>query len=159
MDFLWWIWALLALLFAVAEIFTAGFFLICFAIGAAAAGVLAYLGYGIAWQLIAFIGVSVAVLALLRPFAHRVSSQAENVFGIDRVIGKEAIVTVAIDPTRAHGRVRVEREEWIAESEDGQPIPDGTKVTVLSVNGTRLRVRPLPNERPPRNTPRRPEWA
>lgn len=138
-----WVWAFLALLFIVAEIFTAGLVMICFGIGAAVASVLAFLGLNLIWQLVGFTAVAALAIALSRPFANRVSNPSENVFGIDRVIGKEAVVIVAIDPKAAHGRVRVEREEWQADSEDGQPIPDGATVQVLAVRGTRVLVRPL----------------
>ena len=43
----WWIWMILAALFVVGEIFTAGFFLLWFGIGAAVSGVIALLGLGI----------------------------------------------------------------------------------------------------------------
>jgi membrane protein implicated in regulation of membrane protease activity len=42
----------------------------------------------------------------------------------------------------ATGLVRVEREEWRAESVDGSAIPAGTAVEVLRVDGTRLIVGP-----------------
>ncbi|MGL4648382.1 MAG: NfeD family protein, partial [Caldilineaceae bacterium] len=59
----------------------------------------------------------------------------------DRVLGKTAIVLIAIDPQEARGRVRVDREEWQATSADGVPIALGAQVLVLGVVGTRLLVR------------------
>ena len=45
MEFeIWWIWMAIAALFIVGEIFTQGFFLLWFGIGAAVAGFLAILG-------------------------------------------------------------------------------------------------------------------
>lgn len=141
-----WVWAFLALLFMIAEMVTAGFVMFCFGIGAAGAAVAAFLGLNLVWQLIIFATLSALAIVLSRPFARRVSNQAENVFGIDRVIGKEAVVIVPIDPKSAQGRVRVEREEWQADSEDGKPIADGETVQVLAVRGTRVLVRPLPGK-------------
>jgi membrane protein implicated in regulation of membrane protease activity len=40
------------------------------------------------------------------------------------------------------GRVRVERDEWRAETDSDDPIPLGTEVEVLAVRGTRLVVTP-----------------
>lgn len=40
--------------------------------------------------------------------------------------------------------MRVEREEWRAEHEHGAPLPVGTEVMVLRVDGTRVVVRQLP---------------
>ena len=56
MEFqIWWIWMAIAALFIIGEIFTQGFFLLWFGIGAAVAGVLAILGLGVGWQLGAFV--------------------------------------------------------------------------------------------------------
>lgn len=135
-----WIWAIMALIFLIAEIFTVGFFLMCFGIGAAAAAVLAFLGFLPVWQLVAFIGVSSLAVLLSRPLANRISGDQVNHVGIDRVLYKEAVVTLTINPAKAQGRVRVEREEWVAETVDGSVLPAGTKVLVVGVVGTRLQV-------------------
>jgi len=144
MDLIRWAWAFMALFFLIGELFTPGFILICFGIGAGAAAILAFLDVSLLWQFVAFAGVSGISILLSRPFARRVSNPAENVFGVDRVLGKEAIVLIAIDPETAHGRVRVDREEWLADSEDGSSIPDRTRVQVVGIEGTRLKVRRLP---------------
>ena len=142
-ELLPWVWALLALIFLVAEIFTAGFFIICFGIGAAAAAILAFLGASQVWQLVVFIVVSGLSVILSRPIAARISGSVENTVGIDRVLHKEAIVTVSIESLSARGRVRVEREEWLAEAIDGRTISVGAKVEVVGVEGTRLKVRAI----------------
>ncbi len=54
----WHLWFVLALVCLVAEIFTGGFFILWFGIGAAAAGALALAGIGEIWQWTAFIVVS-----------------------------------------------------------------------------------------------------
>lgn len=141
MELVKWVWAILALLFFIAEIFTAGFFLICFGVGATAASVLAFAGFEPIWQMGGFVIGSAVSLILIRPFANRVSSHEPNVVGIDRVLDKQGIVIEAIDPVSAKGRVRVDREEWQAESVDRQPIAAGITVFVLGVNGTKLKVR------------------
>jgi inner membrane protein len=134
-----WIWAALAVIFFIAEIFTAGFFLVCFGIGAVAAALLALLGFHVIWQLVAFIVVSLVALAFLRPAAVRMGAQVVNPGGIDRVIGKHAVVLEEINPLAATGRVRVEREEWRADSY-GAVIPKDATVIVLEVSGTRVIV-------------------
>lgn len=136
-----WIWALMALIFLVAEIFTAGFFIICFGIGAAAAALLALLGFGPIWQMVIFIVASAITLLFIRPIATRISGSSTNSVGIDRVLNKEAIVVVALDPITARGRVRVNREEWLAESIEGKAIAVGEKVRVVAIEGTRLMVK------------------
>jgi membrane protein implicated in regulation of membrane protease activity len=131
-------------------VFVSGFFLINFAVGAAVAAVVAFLGYDFVWQLIAFIAVSVVMMIFMRPMANRLTrAGGHNRWGIDRVVGKQAVVLVAIDPLLALGRVRVDREEWQAASVDGTPIAAGALVEVVSVEGTHLKVRPAtPNPVP-----------
>lgn len=140
-NILIWLWAGAALLFFIAEIFTAGFFLVCFGIGAVAAAILAAFGIDILWQFVAFIGVSALSVVLIRPFANRIGSHSHNAVGIDRVVGKQAVVLEEINPLLASGRVRVEREEWRADSADGETIPKDEVVEVVRVSGTRLFVK------------------
>ena len=137
-----WIWAALAIIFFVAEVFTMGFFLVCFGIGAVAAALLAVLGVGVIWQLVVFIAVSVVALAFLRPLAVRMTTHVVNPGGIDRVIGKQAVVLEEINPHSATGRVRIEREEWRADTY-GPAIPKGALVVVMEVTGTRVMVEPV----------------
>jgi len=143
MDLLRWVWIGMALFFLLAEVFTAGFVLACFGIGALAAAVPAFLGFGLVWQLLVFIVVSTVAVLFSRRFADRVTGDQPQGLGVDRVLGKHALVIEDIDPHSPSGRIRVDVEEWRAESEDGSAIAKGTLVEVLAVDGTRLRVRPV----------------
>ena len=138
-----WAWAILSLAFTIAEVFTAGFFLLCFGIGAAAAALAGFLGFPVLMQFGVFIVVSLLVLALIRPFANRVTNPIANQIGVDRVIGQQAVVLESIDPAAGCGVVRVEHEKWSADSADGTPIAAGTTVLVISVEGTHLKVQRL----------------
>jgi membrane protein implicated in regulation of membrane protease activity len=140
-DIFLWVWALLALIFFIAEIFTAGFFLVCFGIGAVVAAGLAYFDVHVIWQMVAFIATSLITLALLRPLARRVGAHIPNPGGIDRVIGKRAVVLEEINSLAATGLVRIEREEWRADSIDGTTIPKDGVAEVVQVSGTRVIVR------------------
>ena len=139
-----WGWIVLALIFFAAEIFTAGFVLLCFGIGALAGAGAAFLGLGLAWQLIAFIVVSAGATLLSRPFAEKVTSSGPQHLAGDRVLGKHAVVLQAIDPITNTGMVRVDTEEWRAESVDNAGIAKDTVVEVLGVDGVRLQVRRIP---------------
>ncbi len=136
-----WGWIVLALIFFAAEIFTAGFVLLCFGFGALAAAGLAFFGLGLTWQLLAFIVVSSAAVLLSRPFAERVTSKGPQDVAGDRVLGKRAVVLQAIDPIANTGMVRVDTEEWRAESVDHSPIAKDSVVEVVAVEGVRLQVR------------------
>jgi membrane protein implicated in regulation of membrane protease activity len=143
MEIIRWIWVGMALFFLLAEVFTAGFVLACFGIGALAAAVPAFLGLGLLWQLLVFIIVSTVAVLLSRRFADRITGKQPQGVGVDRVLGKKAIVIEPIDPLSPAGRVRVDVEEWRADSADGSPIAEGEVVEVLGIDGTRLKVRQL----------------
>ncbi len=136
-------WAALALVLLIAEVFISGFVMICFAAGSAAAAIVAFMGYGIIWQLVAFIVVTVLAVLLMRPLSARLTrAGGHNKWGIDRVVGRQAVVLIEISPMQAIGRVRIDREEWQATSANGEMIPVGALVTVLGVEGTHVRVAP-----------------
>lgn len=136
-----WGWLIVAMIFFLAEVFTAGFVLAAFGVGAVAASLLAFLGFGSEWQMVMFIVVSALSIFYSRRFADRITGpQAEGV-GVDRVLGKQAVVLETIDPLHARGRVRVEREEWRAESLNNELIPVDSIVEIVRVEGTRLIVK------------------
>jgi len=149
-DIFFWGWLILALIFFVGELLTAGFFLVAFGVGAALAAVAAMLGIDIIWQLAIFVGVSAIAVFSLRRFADTVSPKHQPTqVGIDRVLGKKAIVVETIDAINGTGIVRVDAEEWRALPEDESLIiPEKSTVEVLKVKGTRLVVRPLPSSTP-----------
>lgn len=138
-----WLWIVIAILFFVGEIFTAGFVLMCFGVGALLAAAAGFAGFGLVWQLAVFIVGSVIAVLLSRPFARQVSGAGEQPVAIGRVIGQQGLVLKEINPRTGTGLVRIGTEEWRAESATGEVIPAGATVEVLGVEGVRLRVRPV----------------
>jgi inner membrane protein len=134
---------ILAAVFIVGEIFTAGFFLLPFGVGAAIAGLVSLLGGGTIWQLGVFVVSSLVLFLVSRRFAERVSKEQPPGIGADRFIGKECVVLEEINNLDNTGRVRMGKEEWRAESENSDTIAPDTRVTVTSISGTQLVVRPL----------------
>lgn len=143
---IWWIWMIIAAIFIVGEIFTAGFFLLWFGVGAALAGVIAILGLGFGWQLAAFVIVSGVLFVVSRRFAERFSKKQPPGIGADRLIGKECIVLEEIDNMKNTGRIRLKKEEWRADSETGDVILVGTRVEATRLDGTHLVVKILKEE-------------
>jgi membrane protein implicated in regulation of membrane protease activity len=143
---IWWIWMIIAAIFVVGEIFTAGFFLLWFGVGAAVAGILALLGLSFGWQLAAFAVVSLVLFASSRRFAERFSKKQPPGIGADRFIGKQGMVLEDIDNAENIGRVRLDKEEWRADSETGVIIPAGTQVEVVRLDGTHLVVKTIEKE-------------
>jgi membrane protein implicated in regulation of membrane protease activity len=136
-----WLWTIFALVMGVGEIFTAGFFLLPFAIGAAAAAVLAWIGAAIVAQWLVFFGVSLFAMAYLRKFINRQDEGEQPVLGANRWVTSTGIVLEDIDPSSGKGMVRVLQEEWRATAH--QPIQQGTPIVVTEVRGTRFVVEPL----------------
>jgi len=134
-----WVWTGLALFMGIGEIFTAGFFLLPFAVGGVAAAVLAWVGVHVLVQWITFLAVSVAALFYMQKFVRRQDAKEQPRVGANRYVGATALVLATVDPVDNTGRVRVETEEWRATS-DGGPIAEGTTVRVTEIRGTRLVV-------------------
>lgn len=162
-----WIWLTVAVVFAVGEISSPGsFFMLPFALGALAAMALAFLDAGTVVEWGAFIGIAVATFAGFRPLARRLdrSTQDEGI-GARRLIGQTAVITRAIPAGGDLGIARIHREDWRAESLDGTAIPQGAKVRVTEVEGTRVMVAPIDDGQPagpppqPGNPPTPPQGA
>jgi membrane protein implicated in regulation of membrane protease activity len=133
-----------AVVFAVGEMATPGsFFLLPFAVGAAAAAVLAFAGVELGAEWLAFLVVSIGCLLALRPLARRLdaSSPAQAGVGASRLIGEVALVLEDIPAGNDVGLVRIHREEWRAQSEDHTPIAAGERARVVEVRGTQVIVR------------------
>ncbi len=137
----WLIWIIFAAILLVAEIFTAGFFLMWFSVAAGVAGLLALAGLGLAVQWAAFVVLSVVLVIASRPLADKMAGKQPPGVGADRYIDCAGIVIEQIDPEKGTGLVRVKGDEWRAESSDGTTLPEGTKIQVIAVDGTRLVVR------------------
>jgi membrane protein implicated in regulation of membrane protease activity len=144
-----WFWLAAMVFFAISEIAVPGtFFMISFAIGALVACILAFADVGVGAEWAAFVVVSAVALLALVPIGRRINSRPGITgVGATRLNGRRALVLQEI-PAGPHatGRVRVEREEWRAESFDGSAVEAGTTVQVLHVDGTRLIVAPYEPE-------------
>ena len=141
-----WIWLVATATFVVGEIAMAGtFFLLPFGAGAAVATVIAFAGADPAWQWLAFVAVSGAAFAAVRPLARRLNSGDNPVgVGAGRLVGETGVVIADLTPDPAHlGAVRIGREEWHAETTDRSHLPSGTRVEVVQIEGTRAVGRPL----------------
>lgn len=143
-----WIWLGAALLFAVGEMATPGaFFMAPFAVGALVAAILAFAGASVAAEWLAFVVVSIVTFAALRPLARRLDRDvtASDGVGSRRLIGRSGMVLEPIEPGHM-GLVRIDREEWRAESAERSAVPAGAQVRVTQVEGTRVIV--VPTEEP-----------
>lgn len=138
-----WFWTVLAAILVVGEIFSPGFFLLPFGIGAGVAGILAWADIGnpgVHWAV--FLVVSVVALLSLRPLIRKQDEGEPDSIGANRYLRRTGIVLEDIDMKSATGMVRVDTEEWRAIT-NGEPIPAGTEVIVSGVTGSRLVVQAI----------------
>ncbi len=140
-EILQWAFLVGALLLFVGEILTAGFFLLPFAVGAAIAAVLAFLGAPPAVTLLAFLVISIVALIGLQRYTDTDDDLAP--VGANRYDNMTGTVLVPISRLKGTGRVRVESENWRAGTDLAEEIAEGVEVKSIEVRGTRLIVAPV----------------
>ena len=94
--------------------------------------------------LIVVFAVSVVLLAALRPLVKKYLRPRTVRTNAAGNIGREAIVTEAIDNLHETGAVRLSGVEWTARSADGSPVAVGTVVRIDAIEGVKLIVTPVP---------------
>ena len=130
----WWLWILAALVCGIVEVMIVSFVFLMFAIGALAAGIAGVFGANLTIQVIVFVVVSIALLAVVRPFLKgRIDKTTDYVpSNTDGLIGKTAYVTEAVG--ERHGRIQFTGGEWSARTE-GHELPVGVEVRVDRIDG------------------------
>ena len=105
------------------------------AVGAIAAAALAGLGFGVVAQVLTFVVVSVALIAVVRPIAARHSTQRPQLAtGVEALKGKQAVVLERVDGSG--GRIKLGGEIWSARSLDtGRSYEVGQEVDVVEIEG------------------------
>lgn len=137
---IWHYWAIAAIVFIVGEIFTSGFALICFAVGAIGGAVAAALGASMEWQLGIFAIVTFVAFLAVRPLLRRFAIKGEVPTNADALIGRSARVTEPIEKGGL-GRVAIDGDIWQAEAENDEHIEVGAKVEVVARESIILTVR------------------
>ena len=136
------VWLAAVVLFLVIEALVPGLVSLWFAIGALAALLSAVLGAPLWLQLVWFFVVSIAALLLTRPLVRKYVNGKVQPTNADSLIGKECVVTEAVDNIRSQGAVKIRGMEWTARAEaDGAHYAVGDVVTVVAIEGVKLIVR------------------
>jgi inner membrane protein len=152
MSNIWYIWLILGALFIVAEMFTAGFVLLWFGIGALVAALLALTGLvGLPVQILVFLLVSVALTVASRTiferFLMRGSPGRELKTGMDTLPGKIGVVVEPSTGSMQEGAVRVFASTWRAFPAEGEgPLKKGEQVQIDRVDGASVYVRRVDGE-------------
>ena len=135
-----WIVAIVVLL--IIEGLTSGLVTIWFAIGALAGLICQLVGAPLWLQLTVFLVVSFVTLVLTRPLAQKHLNSKTQPTNADRLLGKECIVTEAIDNIAGTGAVTVGGQVWTARSGSDAVIPNETRAVVRRIEGVKLIVEP-----------------
>ena len=152
MSDIWYIWLILGVLFIVAEIFTSGFVLLWFGIGALCAALLAVTGVvGLPLQILAFLVVSIALTIASRTiferFFMRGSPGRELKTGVELLPGRIGVVVEPSKGAMQEGAVRVFASTWRAfPSEGEEPLREGEQVEIERVEGASVYVRRVEGE-------------
>ena len=135
------VWTAAIILFGVVEAATAGLVSIWFVAGALVALIAAFVDASLVVQIILFLVVSAAALALTRPMLRKITNAKAIPTNADRVLGETAKVTETIDNENSTGAVYVDGKTWSARSTDDAIIPAGSRVYIESMQGVKLLVK------------------
>ena len=141
MQHLWQLWAVVALICLILELTAGDFFIICFAIGAIPAAVVAALGAGTYYQIVVFAVVTLVSLFYVRPFAKRYLHKGEDkrISNADALLGRQGRVVEAIQ-AGGFGRVQIDGDIWKAVTKGAADIPEDTNVIVVDRASTIITV-------------------
>ena len=151
-QFTWILWIVLGAVLIIAEIFTLGFVLLWFGIGALAAALVGWVGFGVGFQFLVFTVISIVLTAMSRTIFVKYFPQDEDAVktGIDSLPGQIGTVTLASEGALQEGAVKVYGSVWTAfPIDDETPLVEGEKVEVVRVQGSSIYVR---------STKELPEW-
>lgn len=144
---MWQFWLIVAGLFFVGEIFTLGFLIFWFGIGALFAMIVSFFTTNIIIQTTVFLITSTIFILATKPLVKKfvdVKKTNTNVFSI---IGKKALVIKDIDPIHSSGQIKLNGEVWSAETENDKIIKEGSEVEVLKINGVKAIVKLVDSEK------------
>jgi membrane protein implicated in regulation of membrane protease activity len=147
LSWTWIIWTVLGVLLIVAEVFTPGFVLLWFGIGALAAAFAGLVGISsLALQFLIFALVSVSLTAASRTifvnYFSREKTGDDLKTGVDALPGKIGTVVSSSKGALHEGAVKVYGSTWTAYPAEGEePLEAGERVTVERIQGASIYVR------------------
>ena len=132
------VWLITFFALLLVEFITVGLVCLWFAVGAFFALATSFFTDSVMIQSIVFVVVSVVSLIVTKPLLKKFKVVSIEPTNLDRVIGKDALVTVDITPSK-YGDVDVLGTIWTAASKEELEV--GTKVVVEKIEGSKLIVK------------------
>lgn len=137
-----WIWLALLLIFVVTEIATVQIVTIWFAVGALAALISSLITDSVVTQVVVMLAASLLSLICTRPFVKKLMKNDIQPTNADMYIGKEGVATEEINNLFGTGNAKIKGLDWSARSsDDSVVIPEGSKVIVHEIRGSKAIVR------------------
>lgn len=152
-NIVWILWCVLGAMLIIAEIFTSGFVLLWFGIGALAAAFASLIGINsLALQFLIFAIVSISLTAASRTifvnYMSRESSGEQLRTGVEALPGKIGTVVSSSRGALQEGAVKVFGSTWTAYPAEGElPLEAGERVRVESIQGASIYVRRVDGDR------------
>jgi membrane protein implicated in regulation of membrane protease activity len=145
-SIVWILWVVLGVVLIIAEVFTPGFVLLWFGIGALAAALASMLGMGLGLQFLIFIIISTALTALSRTifvnYFTREGGENELKSGAAGMPGQVGTVVTSSRGALDEGAVKVFGSIWTAYPAEGEPpLEAGDRVVVERLQGASIYVR------------------
>ena len=94
-----------------------------------------------------FFAVSCVLFFFTRPVALRYVNPKTVKTNVDELIGKKAVITEDVDNDRAAGTAVLDGREWTARSADGSVIEAGALAEIMEIQGVKLIVRKIREEK------------
>lgn len=141
---LWLIWVIISIVCLILELSSGDFFILCFAIGAAASAIVAGCGANLTVQIITFAVISALSLLLVRPALLKKlhKPHRERLSNAEAMIGQQGRVSESIE-AGGFGRVAIDGDDWKAKSVDGSAIDKDVRVRVVKMDSIILTVEPI----------------
>lgn len=135
----WVQWLIIAGILFIGEIFTTGFILFWFGVGALVCTFLA-LSFNLYVQMVAFIIISTGLTIFTRPLVKKMIKQNNIASNVYAMSGRKGIVVQEINNLIGTGQVKISGEVWQARSEDDSIIAEDSEVEIVRIEGVKAIV-------------------
>lgn len=140
---MWYIWLIIAGIFLIFEIFTAGFLLFWLSIGALITMIVSFFTSNIAIQTAVFVVSSTILIFATKPFVKKFAKTKTVKTNAFSIVGQNGIVIKDIDSINSKGQIKVDGEVWSAVGKNDINIEKGTEVEIVEIKGVKAIVTPI----------------
>ncbi|MBP3256242.1 MAG: NfeD family protein [Clostridia bacterium] len=144
---MWYIWLIIAGVAFIAEIFTTGFLVFWFGLGALISMIVSIFCPGdYVLQTSIFVITSTLLIFLTKPLVNKFTKKDKNKeysTNAYSIVGKKGIVVQDINPVHGIGQVKVAGEVWSAKTSDDSIIEKGSQIEVTEIQGVKAVVKSI----------------